>query len=340
MKLGATFESAWKLIVEYCEARGQDPNIETILSRVRMMLNAVGDADILAGLGRPAIEQLEECIRKTIAKIVSPDLSRVPSDAAHHKLASWIGKSSRRMPVEIFTVNYDVLFEYALENARIPSFDGFVGSHQPFFHSDSVRRKEAAPGPTWTRLWKMHGSVNWQKLSVGGRTRVIRGPLDGEGEMIFPSYQKYDESRQQPYSAYMDRLTRFLEQDDELLIAAGFSFSDEHLNNLVFTALDNKPRTHVYSLQFDELPKESDLFKQASSRSNLIVLGPKSGIIGGKHAAWKAEAPQPFMSGVFGLEDEEIDDGGSKKTIQVGKMKVGNFSIFCEFLSGMETREN
>ena len=337
--LGGSFEKAWGSIVAFCEANGQDPNIESILSRVRMMLSAVGTTDTLAGLDKAAIERFEECIRKTIAEAVSPDLTRVPDTAAHHKLAGWIGKSQRQKPVEIFTVNYDVLFEHAIESAKIPLFDGFVGSHQPFFHSDSVRRKETAPGPTWTRLWKMHGSVNWQKISIGGRTRVVRGQPNMEGEMIFPSYQKYDESRQQPYSAYMDRLTRFLEQDDALLVAAGFSFSDEHLNNLVFTALDNKPRTHVYSLQFDEIPHDSDLFKQASSRSNLIVLGPKSGIIGGKRAVWKAETPQPFMSDVFELVDEEIDDGGTKKTVQVGKMKIGDFSVFCDFLSGMETRD-
>ena len=31
--------------------------------------------------------------------------------------------------------------------------------------------------------------------------RVVRGDPDLAGEMILPSFQKYDESRQQPYAA-------------------------------------------------------------------------------------------------------------------------------------------
>ena len=41
------------------------------------------------------------------------------------------------------------------------AFDGFVGCNQPFFSHESLTRSESAPGPTWTRLWKIHGSINW-----------------------------------------------------------------------------------------------------------------------------------------------------------------------------------
>ena len=111
--------------------------------------------------------------------------------------------------MEIFTVNYDVLIEHALESERVPVFDGFVGSYQPFFHPDSLRRPETAPGANWTRLWKMHGSITWRRIEQEGHFRVIRGAIDPAGEMILPSFQKYDESRQQPYAAFTDRLTAF-----------------------------------------------------------------------------------------------------------------------------------
>jgi hypothetical protein len=57
----------------------------------------------------------------------------------------------------------------------------------------------------------MHGSVTWRRFEQDGRARVVRGEPNLEGEMIYPSYQKYDESRQQPYSAFTDRLSRFPE---------------------------------------------------------------------------------------------------------------------------------
>src|SRR5947208_9986743 len=132
----------------------------------------------------------------------------------------------------------------------------------------------------------MHCSVTWRRIEHDGRMRVVRGAPDAAGEMILPSFQKYDESRQQPYASFTDRLARFLEQDDALLVVAGFSFGDEHINNLIFGALENRPRTHVYALQFEELPETSDLVKRAVQRPNMIVLGPQTGIIGGRRVVW------------------------------------------------------
>ena len=48
----------------------------------------------------------------------------------------------------IWEMSDDVLIEHGLEAERIPLFDGFVGSFRPFFHPDSLRRLEAAPGAT------------------------------------------------------------------------------------------------------------------------------------------------------------------------------------------------
>lgn len=330
--LGEKFAMAWALIEAHCEESKQDANVENVLSHLRMMLSAVGNADTLLGLNKEEIEQLEECVRKTIAKVVAPDLRKIPKDIPHRKFARWFVKTSRKHPVEIFTVNYDVLIEHGLEIERIPIFDGFVGSYQPFFHPDSLRRLESAPGTNWTRLWKMHGSVTWRRVKEDGLARIVRGSPDLDGEMIYPSFQKYAESRQQPYSAFTDRLSRFLEQDDALLVVAGFNFTDEHINNLIFGALENRPRTHVYALQFDEPPEQSDLAKRAFERPNMLVVGPKSGIIGGRRAPWAPVANPSLMDGLFEIEEEAPPAGESAKS---GQMKIGDFARFCDFLESM-----
>ena len=332
--LGDKYEQAWGLIETRCKEIGQDPNIENILSRLRMMLRAVGNADTLAGLSGDEIKQMEECVRKEIVAVVTPKLSRIQGNLPHRQFSRWLVKTSRQDPVEIFTVNYDVLLEYGMEVERIPVFDGFVGSYRPFFHPDSLRRKEAAPGASWTRLWKMHGSVTWKLKNKDGRTRVVRGKINDAGNMIYPSFQKYDESRQQPYAAFADRLIRFLEQDDALLVVAGFSFGDQHINDLIFGALENRPRTHVYALQFDEPADESDLVKRATQRSNMIVVGPETGIIGGCRAAWASEDNPDFMSTVYELSEERVANGVSMKS---GRMKIGNFVNFAAFLEAMTT---
>jgi hypothetical protein len=331
--LGDKFGKAWASIEGYCKEAKQDPHVENVLSRLRMMLNAIGKDDTLAGLKTDELKRLEERVRKTIARLVTPDLKNLPADFPHRKFAQWLARTSRKSPVEIFTVNYDVLVEHALESERVPLFDGFVGSYQPFFHPDSLRRAETAPGANWARLWKMHGSVTWRRIEQEGRVRVVRGEPDPDGEMILPSFQKYDESRQQPYSAFTDRLARFLEQDDALLIVAGFSFGDEHINNLIFGALENRPRTHVYALQFDELAEDNVLIKRAYQRSNLLVVGPETGVIGGRRAKWSPAESPSFMDGVFELKETAGAGGGP--AVKSARMKIGDFACFCRFLDSM-----
>lgn len=326
--LGEEFKKAWNIIETQCKGNTQSPNVEDILSRLRMMLSAVGKSDTLAGLNASKLKSMEECVRKTIAQLVTPDLKQLPTDFHHKKFARWVAKSSRKRPVEIYTVNYDVLIEHALELERIPVFDGFVGCYQPFFHADSIRRSDTMPGANWTRLWKMHGSVTWKRVELDHHTRVIRGEPDGAGEMILPSFQKYDESRQQPYVAFTGALSRFLEQDDALLIVAGFAFADEHINNLIFGALENRPRTHVYALQFEELPEDSILIRRSCQRSNMIVIGPTTGVIGGRRAKWAPADTPSFMDGVF---EVQVGEGAGKS----GAMKVGDFACFCHFLESM-----
>jgi hypothetical protein len=332
-ELGEKYAKAWASIEAHYTDAKQEAHVENVLSRVRMMLSAIGKDDTLSGLTATEINKLEERVRQTIATLVTPDLKSLPADFPHRKFAQWLTKTSRKIPVEIFTVNYDVLVEYALESERVPVFDGFVGCYNPFFHPDSLRRAETAPGANWTRLWKMHGSVTWRRVEQGGRIRVVRGEPDPAGEMILPSFHKYDESRQQPYAAFTDRLVRFLEQDDALLIVTGFSFGDEHINNLIFGALENRPRTHVYALQFRDPSEDSMLMKRAYQRSNLIVICPETGVIGGHRANWTPADSPSFMDGLLELKETAVAGGGAP--VKSARMKIGDFACFCHFLESM-----
>lgn len=211
------FGSAYEAIEKQVRPINRATNIEDILSCVRRKLGAVGSTDTLSGLSAEKLQKLESTIRKTIAAQVNPQRSNFPEKLPHEEFVRWIARMPRERPVEIFTTNYDILIETALEAGRVPAFDGFVGCNSPFFSHDSLTRPESMPGPTWTRLWKMHGSINWHIDTVQGRQRVVRTlPTDG-GEMILPSHYKYDESRKQPYSALLDRLGKVLDRDDAIL---------------------------------------------------------------------------------------------------------------------------
>ena len=332
--LGKKYAQAWSKVEAQCASNGAIPNVEAILSRLRMMLGAMGTEDKLLGLDHSGIAKFEETVRRTIARVSNPDRRRIPEETPHRLMARWVARMSRKYPVEIFTLNYDVLLEMAFEAERIPLFDGFVGSYRPFFLPDSLRRAEIAPGSNWVRLWKMHGSVTWRRENHDGRARIVRGEPDASGEMILPSFHKYDESRQQPYAAIIDRLARFLDQDDALLITSGFSFGDEHVNNVVFSGIENRPRTHVYSFQFEEVAEENELARRAQRQRNLIVVGPKTGMIGGRRAEWKLDDPAPVTNVAFELAP--ATETSPKPTN--GQMKLGDFAYFCQFLRSMSDR--
>lgn len=324
------FGRAYDAIELEIRPNGRPTNIEDILSCVRRKLHAIGASDTLVGLTASDLAQLEKSIRATIAAQVNPDPSSFPEKLPHEDFVRWIARMPRAHPVEIFTTNYDVLIETALEAERVPAFDGFVGCNRPFFSHDSLTRPESAPGAAWARLWKLHGSINWRWDTVRGRPRVVRTDPHNEGEMIFPSHHKYDESRKQPYSALLDRLTRVLERDDAILFVCGYSFSDDHINAIIFDALEAKRRPHVVALQYSDPEEGSVLADRAARFLNLMVLGPRVAHIGGLRGAWRLEdvhsAPQIARAFVLDTPTEGEPSGG------IGTLVLGDFARFAEFL--------
>jgi hypothetical protein len=106
------------------------PNIETILSRVRTLGSVLGKTPV-HGLDGTGFKKLSEAICEQIGQIVNKPLHDGPSP--YTEFVSWISGTPREHAVEVFTTNYDLLFEQAFERLRVPFFDGFSGSREPFF---------------------------------------------------------------------------------------------------------------------------------------------------------------------------------------------------------------
>ena len=329
--MGDEYAAAWDSIASHCKTDTRKANIEDILSRLRTMIAAMGDSDELSGLDREQLYALDRTTRNTIAEIVNPEISSVPDDFPHRQFARWISRSSHHRPVEVFTVNYDILIEHGMEVERVPLHDGFVGSYQPFFYPESLQLAEAQPGTTWSRLWKMHGSVTWRTIARGGRSDIVRGRPDSDGEMIYPSLQKYEQSRQQPFVAFRDRLAWFLSQQDAVLIISGFSFSDEHINDLLFQALENHPRTHIYALQFEEEPPDSELTRRAKMHRNILVTGPDTAVISGRRLSWHSSNVPAVLGNVIQSSGDEEDQSRCQ-------VDIGDFAVFCRFIESITER--
>jgi len=267
---------------------GANANIESILSRVRLMQQAIGTEKV-CGLDSKGYKELGSAICERIGKAVAPTLPKGPN--AYTELVAWITGTLRSHAVEIFTTNYDLLFEEAFERARNPYFDGFSGGSSPFFDPVSVASDNLPP--RWAKLWKMHGSIGWA-LEDGV---VVRGKGREAAELVYPDHLKYDLTQKQPYSALFERLKSFLLTPDTLLIAVGFSFRDAHICAVLDESLAMNANSAVLAFQYQTLDKEAAAIKLASDRPNLSVYAADGAMIGGVPGKWRpGELPKNWGS--------------------------------------------
>lgn len=323
------FGAAWVEMVAACVERKRDPNIESLLGLLRLTTAAMTPTATVFGLSAADLDTLESTIQVSIATIASPAEADIPADVPHREFAEWVRNASRGHPVEVFTTNYDVLIERSLELARVPVFDGFVGSHRPFFLPSAVEMGETA---SWTRVWKIHGSVNWAAEDTG----TVRRDGAPNGSMILPSHLKYDESRKMPYLALMDRLVMSVSRVSSVLITCGYSWGDQHINETLMSALDAVPSSAIFALMHDDIADGDQIAKCAAKRWNLTVIGPNAGIIRGRLAEWEvAASPGGGAGGLRKYFTPAPPASGSSSG--TGRVNLGDFNVFTEFLASMTT---
>ncbi|MEX3936357.1 SIR2 family protein [Paraburkholderia phymatum] len=256
----------------------ENPNIESILSRVRSLAGVIGKAKV-HDLDGDGYRKLSEAICEQIGLIVNKPL--YDGLSPYTEFVTWISGTGREHPIEIFTTNYDLLFEQALERAHVPYFDGFSGANEPFFDPSSVASNDLPP--RWTRLWKLHGSLGWASNTKGEVVRTGRGTAT---HLIFPEHLKYDQTQKAPYAALFDRLRAFLMTPDTLLIATGFSFADAHISARIDECLSANPSASVFAFQFKPLDQEVHARDIAARRANMSLYSPDKAMINGIAAPW------------------------------------------------------
>ena len=298
--------------------------VEHVLDRLRLYRELLGDDEEMTidGItGATSAKQLDMAICQAIAAAVSG----VPKELRPHLIfGQWLRKfhTHRDAPVELFTTNYDLNLERTLEANGIPYFDGFVGSVQPFFAPEcleSEAQTNLPPPPTWMRLWKLHGSVNWHlESNVLGRAVITRrsdGADNSRAELaIFPTRDKYVQSRRLPFIAFQDRLRHYICHGEVLLIVLGYSFGDAHLNDLLLQGLRSNPRAAVVALLY--APPSEELRAYARELRNLSLYGPTGACIGGVEHDWGTPASQDTP--VWNAETEQFT--------------LGDFNLFTQFL--------
>ncbi len=282
-------------------------NLEQVLSRVRRIAALLEETDDrVDGLSAENARDLDLAICRLI--IEQLDVSSANLDPAL-RLAAWAARAEYHQALEIFTVNYDLLVETGLEALGVGYFDGFVGTLRARFRSDlvepSVADKDLLPS-AFVRLWKLHGSVHWTWDTAEQREVVRLGSPTPVGlpAAIYPSDAKYDESRRVPFVVLQDRLRHALHHPESLVLITGYSFGDQHLNEVLFESARRRPRSEFIAFCFDSIPER--VAEIALTAPNFQVVSPKEAILGGLRYDWDEPHDAPddvWADGTFELGD-------------------------------------
>lgn len=155
----------------------------------------------------------------------------------------------------VFSTNYDLFSERAMDNLGITYTNGFSGFVERFFNPSifnyALAEQMDISSLKWSVidsfifLFKIHGSVNWVEKESNNKLFSIQEIQDVSFEklkeednyMIYPSPLKQNASLGSPYADLFREFQKRITQKQSTLVTMGFSFGDEHINNIIYQAL-------------------------------------------------------------------------------------------------------
>ena len=163
--------------------------------------------------------------------------------------------------INIFTLNYDILIEVSAENLNIPINNGFQGFQIRKFNPANFNYKnyvETSNGDKKIEksinLIKLHGSLSWEKDESVLPYNIIEKQLElnktdsenwklnynnKEKIIIYPVQTKKSYTLDLPYSEMFRQFNDVINKTNSTLFIMGYSFSDEHINDIIENSLSN-----------------------------------------------------------------------------------------------------
>lgn len=176
-------------------------------------------------------------------------------------------RGSDRLPkkMNIFTTNYDLFLEFALEKSKLPYNDGGIGIFYRYFSSKNFQKRIFKLSESYSyqyeepviNIIKLHGSVNWRfdsgadSICISNEVTVPEITSDSLDEyayfkeninlpIILPTKQKFVRTLMEHTYYDLSRLySNELEREQSVLFTFGFSFEDEHIRSITQRALSN-----------------------------------------------------------------------------------------------------
>ena len=278
----------------------------------------------LKGTQRPAMQGILEVVEKVIGNIRDYILdvctNGLFSTGDQTVLKSYeqfyrrlIQRDSALARPWVFTLNYDLFHETAMDRLGIPYINGFLGSVERRFNPAVFRYSLSEQMDIASRKWssvdslvyfaKLHGSVSWESRDDGLFPVVETAPslIQKERLLIYPTPSKQNASFASPYSDMFREFQTRVARDQSILITLGYSFSDEHVNNIIFQALT----IPTFRLVAFVDPNANDMVKKLRELDD-----PRIWIIGteNKDAKWKAHYFANFIDEFMSAEGTDPSD--------------------------------
>jgi len=194
---------------------------------------------------------LEQCLNEENRKI---DKDKELMDLYKMFYRKLLYRNSNLPKPNVFTTNYDLYSELALDSLGIHYVNGFSGGIKKYFNPTifnyALAEKMDLSQSKWSvidnfiYLYKIHGSINWIQDDEQSKLFRVREVQETslanlkkqEVIMIHPTPLKQNASMGSPYSDLFREFQKRLMQNNNILITLGYSFSDEHINNLIYQA--------------------------------------------------------------------------------------------------------
>lgn len=211
-------------------------------------------------------------------------LELYPDLSVHRRFVSALSLSGSKK-VNIFSLNYDPLIEWAAELEHIRLIDGFTGHDKAFFDpsvfmhdlaviQNGYRGAQRRSIPTWLQLVKLHGSMGWYEAPETG---LRRGPFNctvnapAKRLMIPPQHRKAADTVIPPYSKLWSEFRRTLIHGPDhinRLVCLGYGMADEHVNAVIEGALVRNNFTLIIATK----SMSAKIFEHWSKYNNALVV--------------------------------------------------------------------
>jgi len=270
-------------------------DIEWILSGLESFQREVGFVEFLlpklvskVGVTQPGYETFKAGInnqksdaKKELARIKRALFSRLMAFDEKEATSLWknvleeIRAFDQDASISIFTSNYDLTFETAIENLGNDLADLNFSSVDYGFSEQFGRMvydptRDFAWNAKTIEFLKVHGSIDWHRDAKGQCSRSMSTTVPNDPDqmvILYPGAKGVAEN--EPFLSIHGRLdTRLAEADAAFVV--GFAFRDAYINSIFYNALrrDHSPRVfYLNPLPMEKHPEGSFAPKLAGSYS-------------------------------------------------------------------------